>query len=120
VIGPYANPTAVTTDDTNVYMGVLGNGATKGQVLSAPLTTGPATVLADNQAQPRGVAVDAVHVYWTNGGGGTVMRIAKDGSDNKVPTIMASGGIEPLGIAIDATTVYWADDKLNTVQKVAK
>jgi hypothetical protein len=120
VLGGLANPTAVTNDGTNLYLAVLGNGANKSQIFSIAIASGASSLIADAQAQPRGLAVDEQHLYWTNGGNGTVMRIAKDGSDNLVPTLMASGGIEPLGIAIDATTVFWADDKANQVQRVAK
>jgi uncharacterized membrane protein YgcG len=120
LLSSLANPTAVVNDGTNVYMAVLGNGVAKGQILSIPTAGGASVLLAEAQAQPRGLAVDALHIYWTNAANGTVMRIAKDGSDNKAATVMASGGQEPIGIAIDETAVYWADDKANLLRKVAK
>jgi hypothetical protein len=120
VLTGLSNPTAVTNDGTTVFVGVLGNGNNKGQVLAVPLAGGATTVLAQAQQQPRGLAVDGVHLYWTNGAGGTVMRIAKDGSDNQVPELLSSGGKTPLGIAIDAIAVYWADDQSSTIQKLAK
>jgi hypothetical protein len=120
VVGGLSNPTAITNDGTHVFVAVLGNGANKGQIASVAIAGGAFTLLAAGQAQPRGLVVDEKHAYWTNGGNGTVMRIAKHGGDNQVPTLMAGDGIEPLGIAIDETSIYWADDKANVVRRVAK
>lgn len=118
VITGLNNPTAVVQDGINLYIAVFGTGGSKGQVLSLSLQGSTLTPLAINQAQPRGLAFDATFIYWTNGGDGTVMKTAKNGSGT--PTVIASGGIEPLGIAVDSLAVYWADDKLNRIQRVAK
>lgn len=120
VLTSLPNPTALTNDGTTVFVAVLGNGNGKGQVIALPISGSGSTVLAQSQQQPRGLAVDGVHVYWTNGGDATVMRIAKDGSDNQVPELLASGGKTALGIAIDAEAVYWADDLSSTIHKLAK
>ena len=114
------NGFAVAVDSANVYWTVLGTGANKGEIRKLPLAGGTMEVLAAAQKGPRGIAVDATHVYWTNSDGGTVHRIAVDGSGAGVPTVIASGGVEPLGIAVDSTSVYWADDKANVLRRVTK
>ncbi|MCC6668315.1 MAG: hypothetical protein IT375_31515 [Polyangiaceae bacterium] len=117
------NSFGIASDAANVYFTVLGTGANKGQVQSVALAaTLPATpvVLAVSQGGPRGLAVDATHLFWTNSDTQSVMRIAKDGSDLQKPTLIATGGIEPLGIAVDDLAVYWADEKAGTLRRVAK
>jgi sugar lactone lactonase YvrE len=114
------NGFAITLDASNVYWTVLGTGANTGEIRKLPVAGGTMEVLAASQKGPRGIAVDGTHVYWTNSDGGTVERIALDGSDNQVPTTLASGGGGPLGIAVDATSVYWADDKAKVLRRVTK
>lgn len=63
--------------------------------------------LASGQSAPSGIAVDGNSVYWTNGGDGTVMKIARSGG---APIPLASHQANPSGIAVDATRVYWTND----------
>ena len=71
-------------------------------------------LLAENQALPYAVAVDATHVYWINWGtrdslrnynhDGAVLRVPVDGG----PVVaLASGEEAPRWMAIDETHVYW-------------
>jgi sugar lactone lactonase YvrE len=63
---------AIAVDATHVFfLDPQGN-----TVRKVPKTGGPAVTIAIANA-PRGLALDETHVYWTNGGDGTVMRVAK-------------------------------------------
>ena len=53
-----------------------------------------------------GVAVDAAHVYWTNGLGDTIGRANLDGTG--VEQSFVTGARFPAGVAADAAHVYWA------------
>ena len=65
---------------------------------------------------PRGLAVDASSVYWTNSATGNVVKVALTGGS---PVTLASGQSEPWGIAVDATSVYWATNvNPGTIMKV--
>lgn len=117
-----SNPSAVAVDDARVYWADLGNGS----VASVPLDGGMASTLASGQAEANGIALDAVNVYWTNGGmcagagvtcagdGGTVMSVPLDGGN--VATLVA-GQSGPFAVAVNATSVYWTDYNAGTVMK---
>jgi hypothetical protein len=115
-------PVAVATEQDSPEFLVLGSG---GNVLwttySSSAGTGIGTVgevgvdggavstIASGQNAPEGLAVDATHVYWANGGtssstnGSIVMRALSGGT----PTTLVSGLVSPTAIAVDATSVYW-------------
>jgi hypothetical protein len=71
----------------------------------APKAGGAAAVLATSQT--RGFTLDSTHVFWTTYGGGTVMRVPKDGSG--AAETLAGGLSAPSQIATDGTNVYWLD-----------
>lgn len=63
---------SIAIDATYVYfIDPKGNALRK-----VPKSGGAATTVA-KASDPRGIVVDANYVYWTNGGDGTVMRVAK-------------------------------------------
>lgn len=77
---------------------------------------GTPTWLAVDQADPRGVAVDGTHVYWTNQGDGRVQRVPQGGGEAER---FADGEAAPLGIAVDATHVYWVNRTNGQVRRAA-
>ncbi len=71
---PNSYPRCITTDLEAVYWTEFGLGS----VRRASIEGGPLEVVADQQALPVGVAVDATSVYWANAGNpGALMKIAK-------------------------------------------
>jgi hypothetical protein len=78
-----------------------------GLACSTVCTAGECLVtLASGQGAPFQVAVDAINVYWTDTGSGTIMSVPLAGG---LPITLASGQHAPRGIAVDASNVYWAD-----------
>jgi hypothetical protein len=45
-----------------------------GKVMRVPRAGGAAEVLAEDQPQPQGIALDEAHVYWSNAGDNTIKR----------------------------------------------
>jgi hypothetical protein len=48
-----------------------------GEIRSVPIAGGDVTTVASGQSNPGAIAVDAMYVYWTNLGDGTLMKAAK-------------------------------------------
>jgi hypothetical protein len=69
----------VAVDANYVYWAASGTGPGGGVIGACPLTGCPGNehLLASLQARPMHLATDAVAIYWTNGGGNTVMKVAK-------------------------------------------
>lgn len=75
------------------------------------------TTLASGQS-PASLAVDAIHVYWTNNDGGTSNSVRKVAVGGGAIVTLASGQAHPNHIALDANNVYWTDGGAGTVMKV--
>ncbi len=71
-----------------------------------------ATALND----PRGLATDESHVYWTTGDG-EVQRAPKAGG---VVETLAENQDSPGALAVDATTIYWVNDETGRVMRLPK
>jgi hypothetical protein len=72
--------------------------------------TGLRRAFAPTASSVRGaaVAVDAAHIYWTNGAG-RIARANIDGSKPE-PAFIAGVGSTVVNIAVDAAHVYWTDE----------
>ena len=76
---------------------------------------GGAIILASEQGWPQAIAVDPLHVYWTDAS--RVMRVPLSGGS---PQVVASGQSNPVGIAVDGSSVYWTNRDSETAMKAAK
>jgi hypothetical protein len=96
-------PRQIAVGDSAVYWTNLGGG-----VLSHPKEPdmNPGTLLGEERELPFGVAVDALHVYWTDSSLGKVFRAPIGGG----PAVtLAAGQHTPLSIAVNATHVVWVN-----------
>jgi hypothetical protein len=117
-LGP-ANPRGIALDmgpdgqgNDGEALGVfVTNFQPNGQVFYVPIssgTPGAPEEIASELAFPNGIAADADHVYWTNRGGGTVMRMRRNGSG--APDVLVQGQSAPGSIVIDADFIYWINE----------
>lgn len=75
-------------------------------------------VLASGQESPRGLAIDATHVYWTTSSPtGAVKKVAKGGG---AETSLATGQNDPRRVAVDGANVYWSNYQGGVVQQMPK
>ena len=90
------------------YYGAIFSVATDG--------VGGAIRLVDGGRQPRWVAVDDVHVHWTNDQTGTVWLANKDGTGAKQIAVTTGVG----QIVADGTNIYWVETFARRLMKAAK
>ncbi len=77
-------------------------------VFRVPVAGGAAVTVATNQTAARGIAVDAVNVYWAANTAGTVSFLSKS-TPAAAPAVNASGMSMPSEVALDPTDVYWTE-----------
>lgn len=86
------------------------------------------------ESEPRYVAVDAGHIYWTNTGRsdsqfgpvdkeGTIGRAEINGAKASIEPAFVRGASNPQGIAVNASHIYWANagrtDETRTIARSA-
>ncbi len=118
-------------DAAHIYWTQNGTapGYTDGVVMAADLDGANPTRISSSEHRPRGIAVEATGLYWTNYGSaapaasdGSVMRCSfanKTASRICTPTRVASAQGNPIAIATDADAVYWINER-GAVMKLAK
>ncbi|MGK3992303.1 hypothetical protein [Sorangium sp. So ce1024] len=79
-----------------------------GKVASMNARGGRVITLASERSNPRGVAVDDEHVYWTNYYGGDA-GVRKLDFATRTTTVLASGQAFPSAIEVGARQVYWSN-----------
>jgi hypothetical protein len=87
--------------------GFLGRANLDGTGLTEPFAGTP------SPARPRGVAVSATHIYWTDGATLTIARSKLDGTG--VEPGFISGVEAAWDVAVDDTYIYWTDKFHNAI-----
>jgi hypothetical protein len=110
------SPNNLIVDDTFAYW---TESVTAGAIMKVRLAgDAGATVIAQDQDNPYGVALDTSNIYWTNYVGGQVMKMPLDGSGP--PVVLASGQVQPFGIEVDGTSVYWSNYRIGVNDAVGE
>src|SRR5512144_1524703 len=117
---PSSPPIDCTGSDTQTdarNCGACGNVCSVKAPSTARCTLGRCVVTLAAGGVYADFVVGASHVYWTNWGGGTLMKLAKGGGK---PVELASVAGSANGLAIDATHLYWTTYDLDgTVAKTS-
>jgi sugar lactone lactonase YvrE len=114
ILASATEPFAVAVDGEFVFY--TATDAT-GELCRVPKNGGSVESLSTEEADPRFVALDETHVYWTNYANGSVRRARKDGSSRE--TLRGDAGT-PLGLALHGDSVYFSDATGGNVWVVAK
>jgi hypothetical protein len=99
-------PYAITSDANWLYIASSGDDIRRAPIDGGPLD--PSFRISPN-ADDRGIAVDASHIYWTRTGQQRVARANLDGSAvnyNWLDTSSVTSGA-PWGVTVDGSHVYW-------------
>jgi hypothetical protein len=116
-------PVSVAVEGTSAFWADEGdpNVTNSGSIMKTSLdpNAGAEPVPLVSGGAPRGIAVDAAHVYWTDSQ--TVSQVPLAGG---TPTTIAANQVGALAIAVDDTSVYWTTIAEGTgqgsVMKIAK
>ena len=108
----------LAVNDTHAYWTNNFNGF----VYKVPLGGGTVDQLASGQTKLQYIAVDASHIFWSQGTGGmmdgSIMKLPLGGGTT--PATLAPGQGAPRGIALDSTSVYWGNTANGVVMKIVK
>jgi hypothetical protein len=111
-------PGAIVVDATNVYWvnnafdkpGTDG-GTPGGSVVTVPIAGGTPTSLATMQAEPYGIAIDTVNVYWCDFYTGAVVASQKTGAGTVVTLV--SNEFAPESLVLASGSLYWVEQGLD-------
>jgi hypothetical protein len=103
----------VAIDDAYVY---FKHDSTLSRVPKAGGAVTPLVTLDANEAV-EGLAVDATHLYWSDGAGKAIHKVAKAGGPEE---LVASTSSAPSTVRVDDTSVYWASRSDGAIWKAAK
>jgi hypothetical protein len=86
------------------------------------------STLASASTGPRGIAVDATNVYWTDTqfaftppSSGSIKSVKSDGTVTTITTIATGASFTtPFSIVVDANNVYWTNTAGGTINKAVK
>jgi hypothetical protein len=114
--GATASPTAIAVDRTHVYWASAPGGCGEGTIRRIPKCGGPVEVLADDEPNPRAIALDDDRVYYYDAcGSGLLRSVPKDGGPVQTYTIsvMDSGR----ALAVGGDQIYFSDYGLLRIPK---
>jgi sugar lactone lactonase YvrE len=89
-----------------------------GAIVRFPVSGFVAQLIASQQSEPHGLAIDASSVYWVNHGNGAVAKAPLAGGAVSPLATGSAGG--PERVAVDAVRVYWTEPAAGVVLSVAK